>query len=109
MMPGAVIVVHDGNNTALVVVSLLAEEIEGGGYCGCSLLLVFGGKRGVGHRRGPVAALLKSLLAGCGSERIASFCREAEDLSELKNTLRTAIIDDPPAITREGSKDSGAT
>ena len=45
---------------------------------------------------------LKMLLSSCGSKEIRRFIDEADDLTELKNTLHAAIIDDPPAVIRDG-------
>ena len=45
---------------------------------------------------------LKMLLSSCASEGVRRFLNEADDLNELKNTLHAAIIDDPPAVIRDG-------
>ena len=45
---------------------------------------------------------LKMLLSSCASEGVRRFLNETDDLNELKNTLHAAIIDDPPAVIRDG-------
>ena len=45
---------------------------------------------------------LKMLLASCSSAGIRRFLDEVDDLTELKNTLHAAIVDEPPAVIRDG-------
>ena len=45
---------------------------------------------------------LKMLLSKCSSMGIRRFLDETDELTELKNTLHAAIVDDPPAVIRDG-------